>query len=172
MEIKVDLTVRSIEDGIKKIKELKRLFGVIEKEFMIESLHHIRDKANSYLDERVYAFPNSANVKDYWVIESSGLNKWTLRNTYEISTLIEFGTGIAGQQNPHKQADDANYEYDVNNHGSKGWSFKFYYDGVEYDYKNYTGFKGKSFLYDAFYDYFYHKEYITIYKRVYSKYIQ
>lgn len=173
MEIKVNLlSTQSLKSAIKKIKELKKLLNIINDEFARESLFWIQDRANMYLDSRVYSFPNSANVKDYWTIQYVGSNKWQLRNTNELSTLIEFGTGITGQQSPHTKSTELNYEYDVNNHGLIGWDFKFYYEGEEYSYKNYTGFKGKSFLYDAFYDYLYTGEYLTIYKNIYSKYIK
>lgn len=34
---------------------------------------------------------------------------------------LEFGTGIAGKYNSHPDANKIGWEYDVNNHGAKGW---------------------------------------------------
>lgn len=39
---------------------------------------------------------------------------------------VEYGTGIWGQLNPHPEAAQAGWEYDVNGHGAQGW----YYDAT------------------------------------------
>lgn len=47
------------------------------------------------------------------------------RSTDEIDTYREFGTGIVGSQNPHvdEALTKAGWQYDVNEHGEKGWIY-------------------------------------------------
>jgi hypothetical protein len=37
--------------------------------------------------------------------------------------FVEFGTGVIGQNNPHKEADNVGWDYDINDHGEKGWVY-------------------------------------------------
>ena len=48
-----------------------------------------------------------------------------VRSTDEIDTYREFGTGIVGSQNPHvdEALTKAGWQYDVNEHGEKGWIY-------------------------------------------------
>ena len=39
----------------------------------------------------------------------------------EYAVYLEYGTGIVGSENQHPQFERAGWEYDVNNHGEKGW---------------------------------------------------
>lgn len=34
---------------------------------------------------------------------------------------VEYGTGIVGAENPHPEAGEARWQYDVNHHGTGGW---------------------------------------------------
>ena len=45
------------------------------------------------------------------------------------AVLIEFGTGVKGEQQPHQLAAEVGYRYDINAHGSDGW----YYPSSEQD---------------------------------------
>lgn len=53
-----------------------------------------------------------------------GYSDWSLEINGDNVDWFEYGTGIVGQRNPHPEASMNNYEYDVNNHGSKGWWYK------------------------------------------------
>ena len=35
--------------------------------------------------------------------------------------FVEYGTGIVGADNPHPEAAEAEWDYDVNGHGEQGW---------------------------------------------------
>lgn len=62
---------------------------------------------------------------------------WTQTGKYErqltadagCATFVEFGTGIVGLQEPHPEADDNGWKYDVKGHGRKGWWYP-----VDYSY--------------------------------------
>ena len=58
---------------------------------------------------------------------------------------VEYGTGIVGKENPHPEA-AGNYDYDVNNHGIKGWVYKNDNDGKFYWTK---GFVSRPFMYNT-----------------------
>lgn len=38
----------------------------------------------------------------------------------DYAIYVEYGTGVVGERNPHPKAEDG-WEYDVNEHGDKGW---------------------------------------------------
>lgn len=163
----------SIKVGIKQLKEIKNNIQYINDIFMVESLEWIRERANAYLEERVYAYPNTANVSDGWEIEiieptHTGELAYRLINRNELATYVEFGTGIEGFFSPHPKAESEGYEYDLNGHEYNGWRFRFYYKGQWYTYEHFAGYEGKHYLYDAYYDYFQKKEYINIYRRIFK----
>lgn len=39
------------------------------------------------------------------------------------AVYVEYGTGIVGLESPHPDPQSANWEYDVNQHGEKGWLY-------------------------------------------------
>lgn len=58
---------------------------------------------------------------------------------------VEYGTGIVGQSFPHPEA-EGNYEYDVNQHGAKGWVYKSDRDGKFHWTKGYVS---RPFMYNT-----------------------
>lgn len=172
--ININLNPKSIENAIKELEYIKNVIPKINEEFMKESLTWISYRADTYLDQRTKNFPNTANVSKNWSINQVqpqyGGVAFELRNDNDVVGAIEFGTGIVGKNMPHKKADELNYEYDVNGHLFNGWSF--YNEQANVYMRGFTGYKGKSFLYDAFWDYYFLEEYINIYKRIYDKYIK
>lgn len=172
MKLKINpFDSNSIKVGIKQLKQIKTNIQRINDVFIRHSLKWIRDRANQYLDERVYAYPNSANVSSGWEIEviqptHDGEIAYRLINQNELATFVEFGTGIVGLNDPHPKAESENYKYDMNNRGLQGWNFRFYYNGQWYTYEHFTGYEGKHFLYDAYFDYYHNKEYVNIYRKI------
>ena len=87
-----------------------------------------------------------------------------MRNVNPVGAYVEFGTGLIGEQNPHGKANELGYEYDVNNHGSKGWNWKNEELGISMF--GFKGYEGKSFLYDAFLDFTIFGKYKEIYQEL------
>lgn len=143
----------SVNNAISRMRKLEKRIYEVQKRFIIRSLEWIRDRANELLKERVYNFPNTANIKDGWRIEQISKDLWQLVNVNPLAGYVEFGVGLIGELSPHKSAGEVNYQYDVNNHGEKGWSW--YNEDIGVGMKGFTGYKGKSFLYDAFFEYQY-----------------
>lgn len=173
VRLNISLNDKSLDDTIKRLKTMRKYLLDIEREFIIKSLNIIKDKASALLDSRVYSFPNTANVNDYWKIEITELpNGYVgkLWNENEIATYIEFGTGLVGETFKHRKANELNYEYDVNQHGIKGWNW--YNEDIGVGMKGFVGYEGKSFLYDASWDYIYNREYIVIYQEIFDRYMK
>jgi HK97 gp10 family phage protein len=57
---------------------------------------------------------------------------------------VEFGTGVVGKQSPHPNPNG--WQYDVNNHGDKGW---VYYDDENDKFRWTKGFKSRPFMYNT-----------------------
>lgn len=178
MKIKIDaFDTGTIQMAKKQLQKFKKKIQNINTLFIKNSLEWIKNRANEYLDERVYAYPNSANIKASWDIqqvkaEIGGEICFQLINTNDKATYVEFGTGIVGMFDAHPIASEVNYEYDKNHHGLQGWDFKFFYNGNLISYEHFTGYEGKHYLYDAYFDYFHKKEYIRIYEQVSKKFIE
>ena len=176
-KINVGLSVSSLENAIKELKQIRSNIRNINREFIRESLLWIQNQANMYLETRVNNFPNSANIAMEWDIKlikdgRGGNFAYELRNKSDVAYFVEFGTGVKGESKKHKVADKVGYKYDVNNHGEDGWSFAFEYKDEMYYFKGFRGYEGKSFLYDAFFDFYYLNEWKKIYQKVYDKYIK
>ena len=60
------------------------------------------------------------------------------------AVFVEFGTGIVGKGSPHP--DPQGWQYDVNNHGDKGW---VYFDDVRGKFRWTKGFRSRPFMYNT-----------------------
>lgn len=60
------------------------------------------------------------------------------------AAYIEFGTGLIGSQNPHPDPSLANWKYDVNLHGEKGW---YYHKDGEWHWTK--GMMSRPFMYET-----------------------
>lgn len=172
--ISIDLSSKSIQNAINELKKINKNILMINDEFIIASLTWIMNRANEYLAERVKSFPNSANISKDWEINklNEKANYYELRNVNDKAYFVEFGTGLKGSRKEHPMAEETNYVYDVNSYGEKGWDFDFQYDGKWYHFRGYTGYEGKSFLYDATWDYIHLGEYKKIFENVCDKYLK
>lgn len=46
-----------------------------------------------------------------------------IKATAYYAIFVEYGTGVIGATNPHPEAGEAGWDYDVNEHGEKGWIY-------------------------------------------------
>ena len=140
--------------------------------FITKSLEWIRDRAIEILNTRLSNPANTfqTNVTDLstWIIKQISKNSYILENTYENSASIEFGIGLVGQENPHNWAEEAHYEYNLPS-DSKDENGCFVFKdkatgrtiGLKKELQNgkyvlvryFSGYEGKSFLYNAFMEY-------------------
>ena len=110
-----------------------------------------------------------------------------LRTLTEQMSYIEFGTGIVGKQSPHELAEEQGWQYDVNQHGEKGWVF-YHLTDSKLDVKesniiqriraDHTGLwerirtKGvepERFMFNAFVDFYVKGEFRKIYQQALNK---
>ena len=61
-------------------------------------------------------------IKSNNVIERIGVTHYKIKNHSEEATYAEFGTGVIGEGTPYPN-NDFGWEYDVNEHGEKGWRY-------------------------------------------------
>lgn len=185
-KIEIDLSSKSVQNALNEIRAIKKKLVKIDEEFLLVSLEWIKNTANLYLAENS-EYSNTTDIKDRWEIykkPSAFGVRYELRNTSPFSALVEFGTGAIGGQNPHELASLLNYQY-----GNQSWTFvrdlesmewvvnTSIYGKVDFDdgrylfLKDFEGYEGKSYLYDAFFDYFHKGHYKEIYKKIYKKYL-
>ena len=189
-EITLDLSLNSVKNAIKEIKNLKKYISVIQQEFAKESIIWIQETANYNLRSRTN-FKGTTDIENSWIVNQvqpqyGGELAFELRNDSPHSALVEFGTGPYGGQEPHDMAKIVGYEY-----GKKTWSFvrdlttnewvvspTISYEQIREEpdrylvMNKYDGYVGKSYLYDAIFDYFHHDKWKDIYKKVFQKYIK
>lgn len=155
---------KSLKNAIDELERMKKVAKQINDEFLKRCLVWIKERADFYLDRRVGKYKGTAEISKSWIIEKVDKNRWRLRNVNPVGAYVEFGTGLIGEQNPHGKANELGYEYDVNNHGSKGWNWENEELGISMF--GFKGYEGKSFLYDAFLDFTIFGKYKEIYQEL------
>lgn len=66
------------------------------------------------------------------------------------AAFVEFGTGIEGLNSPHPDTSLANWKYDTNNHGEKGWFYFVEGEGDEDGAWHWTkGMPSRPFMYET-----------------------
>lgn len=189
-ELTIDFSISSVKKAIKELKAIENKIQFINDEFMRESMEWIQNEATKNL-EKNSKYQGTTDINSSWVIsrmqpQKGGELAYEIRNNSPFSALVEFGTGRVGRDYYHPMATVVGYEY-----GRKSWSFVRDLTSNEWtvhsDVSNeeikanpdkylvlydFDGYVGKSYLYDAFYSYFYLGMWKTIYNRVFSRYIK
>lgn len=127
MKINIALNTKSIAEAKKKLLELKKKLqkGEMIKDLLNECVIFIKKQTEFYLDNSGLGSNVIADIKSSWKVEQTE-NKVVMTNTSEKAVYVEFGVGIVGQGDPHPNANEANYEYNVDSrHKLEGdqWMF-------------------------------------------------
>lgn len=123
-----DKLIEKLESTINKVDDYE--YAVNEKlikkfkENINDESNSIQSLASSYASEEIpeiYTIINSYqnHNEEIW----DDFNKVKLINTTQDATYGEFGTGMIGSNDPHV-LNILGWEYDVNEHGEKGWRYK------------------------------------------------
>ena len=139
---KINLQLVGLKDTINRIKQFSNLFTSREfKDYISKkSMNVLNDITAKYLNEdkteqynHTYRSGHGLEVKTNEIVlfndtkvDLSGLSEETLGNYPDglsLAKLVEYGTGIVGQESSASQY-AKNWEYDVNNHGNKGWWYE------------------------------------------------
>lgn len=119
----------NITDLIKWAKQIPDMIGSreIAKRCAEKFVKRAQDKLrrSGALQEDIERFANAITC------DPVGTNKWRIsagangdNQLREDMYYLEFGTGIVGAKNPHDEATKIGWEYDMNDHGEKGWTFR------------------------------------------------
>lgn len=68
-----------------------------------------------------------------------------IKATAYYAIFVEYGTGMRGEENPHPEAGEAGWAYDVNDHGALGW----WYKGWDFKYHWTQGMPARPFMYNT-----------------------
>lgn len=131
MKINIGYNTKSIDKAIKQIEKYQKRLKSIIPGFLTLSAKRIVEIANENLDRDGGSLGIGqgiiAEIKSGWEIlpveETANGYSIPIRNNTDKATYIEFGVGQIGASEPHKNATEAGYGYDLNNHGNWGWSF-------------------------------------------------
>lgn len=110
------LNPQSLNNAAKTLEDVRDRINNTEREFIRLSIEWLRARASENI---ALNYPDFA--EDFETIITSNLG--ILKTTDEQQTYIEFGTGIVGSGDSHELAEEKGWQYDVNKHGEKGWTF-------------------------------------------------
>ena len=113
------LTTRSIEDAIREVKQYKRKLNDRVKALIRELVDKGVEIAKAQVRElgAVYTGQLEESITGFFD-EETGLG--IIRTDCPYAIYVEFGTGVVGKRNPHPEPIEG-WQYDVNEHGDKGW---------------------------------------------------
>lgn len=129
--IKINFDKKSIQNAIKQVNAVKKkLSSEVIEVFLKKCLNWVQNKANDYLLNVPMDYEVIGNIINSWEIKSISSNVMQLVNTSNKAVFVEFGVGSVGENNPHPQANDENYEYNVPSkykHSNDTWFFEAYH---------------------------------------------
>ena len=134
MKIKVELNKHSINKAIETLKKAQsQLKGDMLDEFYRECYNFFVVRANNYLSSSDIGNLVISDIESSWRFEKTN-NGAKFTNNAEKAVYVEFGVGAIGSENPHPNANETSYQYDVNSK-SKTWdrSWYFYTNSNELD---------------------------------------
>lgn len=162
--------IKGLDKVINNLKAIKKSSVEIDTLFIRKSLIWIGNTANTNLDSRTKHFWGSEarnwNLKiyaTYGILENQDMN----------SASIEFGIGKTGGELFNEitwVAREEGYQYDVPSayKDDEGrWTFQDARTGIWV--RNFSGYKGKSFLYDAFISYMQSNIWVTLYQEAFDE---
>lgn len=164
--------INGLNQVINKLNNLKKSQLIIREIFFEKTANYIIKQANDILVTRLDNPLNTFNsdVTNSWDIDYSDINKVVITNTYDNSASIEFGIGIVGQMSPHNEASSAGYVYNVASLDKDAFGrWNFYEPNTNQFYFKYSGYKGKSFLYDSLIDYYFKNMWGRLYEEAFAE---
>ena len=138
------LTTRSIEDAIREVKEYKRKLNDRVKALIRELADKGVEIAKAQVRElgAVYTGQLEESITGFFD-EETGLG--IIRTDCPYAIYVEFGTGVVGERNPHPEPIEG-WQYDVNEHGDKGW---WYFNERDQKWHWTKGMVSRPFMYNT-----------------------
>ena len=133
MKITVNLNQSSVRSAIAKLQKAKSQLPTMLNELLMQSCEALIVLANQNLEWVGIGDAVKEKIKLSWSYTvKNGVA--TLINSYQKAVYVEFGTGIVGEENPHKMASSAGYEYNVDSpYKDEQGHWTFYADLEELD---------------------------------------
>lgn len=133
MKITVNLNQTSVRSAIAKLQKAKSQLPTMLNELLMQSCEALIVLANQNLEWVGIGDAVKEKIKLSWSYTvKNGVA--TLINEYQKAVYVEFGTGIVGEENPHKMASSAGYEYNVDSpYKDEQGRWTFYADLEELD---------------------------------------
>jgi hypothetical protein len=143
-KIQMKLTTRSIEDAIREVKEYKRKLNDRVKALIRELVDNGVEIAKAQVRElgAVYTGELEESITGFFD-EETGLG--IIRTDCPYAIYVEFGTGVVGERNPHPEPIEG-WQYDVNEHGDKGW---WYFNERDQKWHWTKGMVSRPFMYNT-----------------------
>ncbi len=113
MKIKIALNSASINNAIKQIEKVKKLYSEQMVPDLLKSCAEwLKNRANELLALSDIGSNVKTEIMSSWNIIENGKTV-SLINTSEKAVFVEFGVGIVGQEKPHKNASKTSYKYNL-----------------------------------------------------------
>lgn len=163
--------IKGLDEVLRKLNNLANSQIAIRKLFFEKTSDWIIKEANAILISRLNNIENTFNshVTESWEKEITD-DRVVITNTYDNSASIEFGIGVVGQTHPHDEANNAGYIYNVASPSKDDlgrWTFKE--PVTQQWYFKYSGYEGKSFLYDALVEYYFQNMWGKLYEQAFAE---
>ena len=112
--INIKLDVKSIKEASKQIQLVQsKLRGYFPTRFINKCLKWIENRANEYLSSIDMDGEVITDIQSSWRTEKISKNAKRLINESDKAVFVEFGVGKIGERNAHPQANEENYEYNI-----------------------------------------------------------
>lgn len=128
MKISISFNEQSIKEAQKKVKKYQKNLELATQDFVRNVCLWIVERANFYLDRHDIGSLVKEDIKSSWRVfpTETGVK---LVNEASKSHFVEFGVGIVAENDPHPNAFEAGYEYNVESKSKL-------YDGMWYFWVN------------------------------------
>lgn len=163
--------IKGLDEVLRKLNNLANSQIAIRRLFFEKTAIWITEQANAILITRLNNTLDTfdSHVTESWEWEITD-DKVTITNAYDNSASIEFGIGVVGQAHPHDEANNAGYIYNVASPSKDDlgrWSFEE--PATQQWYFKYSGYEGKSFLYDALVEYYFQNVWGKLYEQAFAE---
>ena len=130
--LNIRLNKDSIARAIKNLENKKKQLNTIKNAFLDECFKLFVSKANAKLRATSIGANIVEGICNSWTMTKHKNGSATIKNTYRDyrgvsgkAVFIEFGTGLEGKANPHPNATNTQYQYDLKlNHKGEDWWFR------------------------------------------------
>lgn len=112
MKLTINLDSKSVQNAIKELYRARNKVWKALDELLALSCERLITLANQNLEWVEIGDMVKEKIKASWAYRvSNGVA--TLTNEYQKAVYVEFGTGVVGERNPHENAKEAGYDYNV-----------------------------------------------------------